>query len=83
MLYCHSKTRESLCRYDCLGMGAIPVLFEPAALEIFPFQHAVNPAEFIAFVPRALATSDGFNVVDYLAVRFPVRQQEPLLAVKQ
>ena len=59
--------------YDCVGMGAIPVLFDAAQLEMWPFQHAINAAEFVAFVPRALAMSEGFNVVDYLAARFPVR----------
>ena len=64
--------------YDCVGMGAIPVLFDAAQLEMWPFQHALNPAEFVAFVPRALATSEGFNVIDYLAARFPVRLPAPL-----
>ena len=58
-------------------MGAIPVLFDAAQLEMWPFQHALNPAEFVAYVPRALATSEGFNIVDYLAARFPVRLPGP------
>ena len=63
--------------YDCVGMGAIPVLFDAAQLEMWPFQHALNPAEFVAYVPRALAMSEGFNIVDYLAARFPVRLPGP------
>lgn len=60
-------------------MGAIPVLFDAAQLEMFPFQHALNPAEFTAFVPRALAASDGFNVVDYLGAAYPLRQRRRML----
>ncbi len=75
----HGDTPSRQGWYDCLGMGAIPVLFDAAQLEMFPFQHALNPAEFTAFVPRALTLSEGFNVVDYLGARYPVRQRRRML----